>query len=169
MVHDFPGISIWNFGMGKTGQPFLNSRSFRKISIGKNQNGTFHLHSKPNFRKFCVNGKQPLSPLLSLSVELLSLLRSYSSTWITESSGMETYLLSWACPLSSSLLRSYSSTGITVTSTVMETLSPLLRPSVEFLSLLRSYSSMGITVTSTGMETLNPILRLFPMVLPSFK
>ena len=62
MVHDFPGISIWNFGMGETGQPFLNSRSFRKISIGKNQNGAFHLHSKRNFRKFCVNGKQPTSP-----------------------------------------------------------------------------------------------------------
>ena len=58
----FPGISIWNFGMGNTGQPFLNSRSFWKISIGKNQNGAFHLHSKPNFRKFCVNNKQPRRP-----------------------------------------------------------------------------------------------------------
>ena len=56
----FDGISIWNFGMGKTGQTVLNSRPFRKISIGKNQNGAFHLNSKRNFRKFCVNGKQQL-------------------------------------------------------------------------------------------------------------
>ena len=62
----FPGISIWNFGMRRTGQPFLNSRSFRKISNGKNQNGAFHIHSKRNFRKFCVNGKQADSVITGL-------------------------------------------------------------------------------------------------------
>ena len=56
-------LELWN---GKNREPFLNLRSFRKISNGNNQNGALHIHSKRNFRKFCVNGKQPDSVITGL-------------------------------------------------------------------------------------------------------